>query len=59
MDTKAFFEQAVSLVESASIRKWATSEHNQPIFLEIAGKAIENKKSPEDFTTFIILQAIG
>jgi hypothetical protein len=54
---------ALEHVESASIRAWATSEHNRPIWLQIAAGAI--KKAPDGspdvhrFAAYILCNAIG
>ena len=59
MDKETFFEQALAKVESASIRKWATSDHNRPLFLKLVELSLKENKTPEDFTAFIVIQAIG
>lgn len=66
MTGKRLFELALAQVESESIRAWAASEHNRPIFEQIAENAItraasDGKPEPEPlrFATFIMYQAIG
>ena len=38
--------EAIEQVESRSIRDWATSAHNAPIFLAIARKSLKQGKTP-------------
>jgi hypothetical protein len=53
---------ALQHVESASIRAWATSEHNRPIWLKIAAGAIAKANGTPDvhrFAAYILCNAIG
>jgi hypothetical protein len=53
---------ALAHVESASIRSWATSEHNRPIFIQIAQAAIRKSGGAPDvhmFAAYIVSSAIG
>lgn len=62
MDAEQLFKEALSKVESASIREWAESAHNRPIFVELAGIAIAKKgpsSDPTMFSAFIVSKAIG
>lgn len=62
MTAESLLEAALELVESNSIRAWATSAHNKPLFLKIAEHAIEHKETisePSLFCAFIVCQAIG
>lgn len=57
-----FFEDSLKRVESASIREWASSERNRPIWLELAGTALKNKgpsADPDTFAACIVATAIG
>lgn len=55
----AYFHAALEGVESASIREWATSEHNRPIWMQIATKMYKQGKSVDDLTIYIARMAIG
>lgn len=61
MDAETLLTQALERIESPSIKAWATSEHNRPIFIKIAESAL--KKNPQtdalQFSTYITCQAIG
>ncbi len=51
---------ALERVESESIRQWAESEHNRPLFLKIAERAVERGKAdPDTFAAYIVCNAIG
>lgn len=59
-DAKAFFETALTHVESARIRAWATSEHNRPLFEEEALQRLQKGRSDAlQFATSILCLAIG
>ena len=54
--------QALRRVESKSIREWALTDHNRPIFHQLASQAVENKGAsadPDRFAAFITAKAIG
>lgn len=56
------FASALEKVESKSIREWATTAHNAPLFLKIAESSIAGKKKcadPEWFAAYIVATAIG
>jgi hypothetical protein len=61
MTPETLFTTALTHVESASIRKWAESERNRPIWLELATAALKKNPSsdPIRFATFIVLKAMG
>lgn len=65
MAPEQLLESALSHVESASIRAWATSEHNKPIMLKLASGAIERagvagaEPNVHTFAAFIVASAIG
>jgi hypothetical protein len=46
---------ALALIESDSIRRWATSDHNLPIVMEIA----KGFKSPDALCAYLVATAIG
>ena len=60
MTASQYLSDALDGVQSPSIRAWATTEHNHPIFLQIAQKGIDNG-SPNvvAFTAYIVCLAIG
>ncbi len=55
------FETALSLVDSGSIRAWAQSEHNRPIFVKLAQCVLD--KGPDGahhkLAVLIVSNAIG
>lgn len=57
--TKAekLFKQALTHVESDSIRAWANSADNRPIWIKIAAKA--GHADPVRFAAFIVATAMG
>lgn len=62
MSAEQLLDAALSKVESESIRAWANTPHNRPIWLEIAGKAIVKHNGNPDvsmFTAYIVCTAIG
>jgi len=53
---------ALEHVESASIRAWAMTEHNRPLFLQLAQKALDKSgpsADPHLFAAYIVATAIG
>lgn len=56
---------ALEHVESKSIREWVVSEHNAPLWLQIAENAVSKGKDPQNpdhvlrFATYIVCTAIG
>jgi hypothetical protein len=50
---------ALALVESASIRAWATSDHNAPIWAKMAEKAVAKGTDVNLFSAYIVSCAIG
>ena len=54
------FGQALARVESESIREWASSPYNMPIWLEAARRAVESGNTdPDHFAAMIVSQAMG
>lgn len=59
-ESKQLLDKALALVESESIRKWAQSEHNMPIWLEICENSIGNHKAdPRLLAIYIVTEAMG
>lgn len=54
-----FLEAALEMVESKSIREWATSANNGPLFLKMAENAVKKNTAPETFAAYIVCLAIG
>ena len=62
MNAEHLFQEALKLVESSSIRSWATTEHNRPIFVQLADKVVAKNgptSNPTNFATYIVATAIG
>jgi hypothetical protein len=56
------FEQALARVESRSIREWATSPRNRPIWLRIAEATAARggeDADPTRFSTYMVITAMG
>lgn len=61
---KAFFLNALAGVESESIRKWAMSDHNLPIWVAITKGWLEKNGGPSEeqkhrLAAYILCHAIG
>lgn len=54
-----FTTAAIELLPSPSLKAWASSAHNLPIIQEAAKASIKNKRSPQDFATYLTLVAMG
>lgn len=52
-----FLSEALTHVESASIREWAISEHNYPLWIKLAGS--NRKLGAVRLATYIVTTAIG
>lgn len=62
MSPEQLFQQALAKVESDSIRQWAETEHNRPIWLQLAELAIQKQNGKPDvyrFSAAIVASAIG
>jgi hypothetical protein len=60
MTNTDLFEEALAKVESKSIRAWAKSDHNQPLWLEICENAIKNgRKDADAMAAYIVIVAMG
>lgn len=59
------FTKSLEKVESASIREWAQTDHNKPLFLQMCQVAVDKGKNPalEDdvlnFSTYMTALAMG
>lgn len=58
-NAEALFEAALERVESKSIRAWATSQHNRPIWLDIAKRYVGKDEAEIRLATDITATAIG
>jgi hypothetical protein len=60
MNAKQLFEASLGQVESTSIRAWAQSDHNRPLWLKICQESIENNKfDPSAMAAYMVAVAIG
>jgi hypothetical protein len=62
MNAEQLFQQALAKVESQSIRQWAETEHNRPVWLKAAEAAIVKHNGLPDvslFSAYIVATAIG
>jgi hypothetical protein len=62
MNAEQLFQQALAKVESQSIRQWAETEHNRPIWIKAAEAAIVKHNGQPNvalFTVLIVSSAIG
>ena len=59
MNAKSYLNEALEKVESQSVRAWATSAHNYPIFLEMAKGAVKKGTDTDFFAGMIVAYAIG
>lgn len=63
MDAETLFCTALAQVESESIRAWAGSDHNRPLFVRIAQRVIERVDSQAEIVdrmaTVILCEAMG
>lgn len=60
MNANTLFTKSLQLVESKSIREWAQSAHNQPLWLKICQNAVDNNKNdPCRMAAYMVCVAIG
>ena len=62
MTNVELLEKALEHVESESVRKWANSAHNRPIFEKMAQGAIDKNDGlvdPLRFGAYVVCLAIG
>ena len=56
----ALLSEALKRVQSDSVRAWAQSERNAPIWLKAAGQAVaRGKVCPDMFAAWIVAEAMG
>lgn len=54
------FEASLKLVDSKSIREWAQTERNKPLWLEICNTAIsKGRANSSDMAAYMVAVAIG
>lgn len=58
---EAFTSEAIGLIQSESIRAWASSAHNLPILRRFAAATLAKnpEAKPADFATYLTLLAMG
>lgn len=59
MHAKNYLNKALEMVESQSVRAWASSAHNYPIFLQMAEGAVKKGTKVDFFAGMIVAYAIG
>lgn len=59
MTAEELFAAALAKVESASIRDWAQTEHNRPLWLKIAEKYVGQPDAEYGLSSDIVGTAIG
>lgn len=59
MTPAQYLDQALTLVESTSIREWANTAHNRPILETMAQGAIDKGSDPERFAAYLVCVAMG
>lgn len=54
------FNDSIAKVESESIRKWATSAQNLPLWMDTCQKAVDNGRTDSDrMAAYMVCVAIG
>ena len=60
MTPEKLFTESVMMVNSVSIKQWAQTEKNRPVFIQLAQEWIRNGKSdPVMFSTYMVALAMG
>lgn len=59
MTAEELFAAALKRVESASIREWAQTDNNRPIFLKVAKEHLGKKDAEHLMCAAIVGTAIG
>lgn len=60
MNANTLYTESLKLVQSNSIRSWAQTDHNKPLWLEICQNAINNKKfDPSAMAAYMVAVAMG
>jgi len=58
-DANKLFEAALKKVQSASIRAWAQTDRNRPLWLKHCGSVNEKYATPDFVAGYIVALAIG
>lgn len=58
MTPEVFLTKSMQLVESKATRQWVTTEHNYPIFIEMAALAIKKGLPEESLAGYIMCLAL-
>lgn len=60
MNAKQLFEASILEIESKSIRAWAQTDHNKPLWMEICREAVKNQKQdPFNMAAYMVAVAMG
>ena len=62
MTNVELLDAALERVESESVRRWANSDNNRPVWEKIAQRAVDKKGDgvdPVAFSAYIVCEAIG
>jgi len=59
MSAETLFIEALKYVESESIRKWAQTDHNRPLWHNYCSKCTGTRRSPHAVAAYIVCLAIG
>jgi hypothetical protein len=59
MNPEQFLQEALSNVESKSIREWAQTEHNKPLVLKLAESFQKTGAPAIRFGTYLVCVAMG
>jgi hypothetical protein len=54
-----FLKEALTHVESESIRTWVQTDHNLPLWTQMAANAVQVGTEPLRFASYIVCVAIG
>lgn len=56
----SLFNDSLAKIESESIRKWVTSAHNMPLWMETCQNAVNNNRTDSDnMAAYMVCVAIG
>ena len=58
-EAERLFEDSLKLVQSQSVREWATKPHNRAIFLQISEGWARKGTSPDIAAALIVAWAMG
>lgn len=59
MQAETLFVEALKIVQSESIRKWAQTDHNRPLWVDYCGKCRDTRANPHAVAAYIMALAIG